>query len=68
MYLSQAGGIRFYSHCYSISCWHQNKKESDAMWALYARREAGIALKSSVGRLLETFAESPLARISHTDE
>jgi hypothetical protein len=40
-------------YAHAISCWHANRTESDAMWALYARRHAGIAIRSSVRSLLE---------------
>ena len=42
----------------SISCWHENPSESDAMWALYAQRDAGIAIKSTVNRVLNAFGSS----------
>jgi hypothetical protein len=42
----------------SLSCWHENPSESDAMWALYAHRDAGIAIKSSVARLLSAFSST----------
>jgi hypothetical protein len=46
------------AYTHSISCWHENQGESDAMWALYAGRNAGIAIKSSVSRVLEAFKSS----------
>jgi hypothetical protein len=58
MFLRRIDLTGFYSSCCSISCWHENDQESDAMWALYAQREAGIAVKSSVGRLVQAFAKS----------
>lgn len=42
----------------SISCWHENSSESDAMWALYSQREAGIAIKSTVSRVIKSFESS----------
>jgi hypothetical protein len=45
-----------YINC--LSCWHENPQESDAMWALYAQRDAGIAIKSTVRRVLDAFAGS----------
>jgi hypothetical protein len=42
----------------SVSCWHQNQDESDAMWALYAQRNAGVAIKSNVNRILKAFKSS----------
>jgi len=49
----------FYAHCFAVSCWHENAAESDAMWALYARRDAGIAIKTTVGRVADAFGGSP---------
>jgi hypothetical protein len=58
MFLKKIDLTGFYSNCCSISCWHENDQESDAMWALYAHREAGIAVKSSVRRLIDAFSKS----------
>jgi hypothetical protein len=33
-----------------VSCWHANVQEAPALWAMHASR-AGIAIKSTVGRL-----------------
>ena len=30
-----------------VNCWHCNKEQSMAMWTLYARRQYGIAIKST---------------------
>jgi hypothetical protein len=35
-----------------ISCWHMNEGESAAMWSLYVREVRGIAIRSTVGRLV----------------
>jgi hypothetical protein len=35
-----------------ISCWHVNESESAAMWKLYVQSNKGIAVKSTVRRLL----------------
>jgi hypothetical protein len=56
VFLSRLPHIDLNAYTHSISCWHENPTESDAMWALYARREAGIAIKSTVARMLEGFA------------
>ena len=42
---------------YFISCWHANDFESEAMWNLYANKKKGIALVSSINRLLEFMPE-----------
>jgi hypothetical protein len=31
----------------AVNCWHCNRKQSMAMWQLYARRQYGIAIKST---------------------
>lgn len=36
----------------AINCWHLNDYESDAMWKLYLKSGDGIAIQSSVGRLI----------------
>lgn len=38
-----------------VSCWHMNDFESAAMWDLYSRRDAGIAIVTS-GRALKELA------------
>jgi len=35
-----------------VNCWHLSDHESDAMWRLYAPNDEGVAVKSSVGRLI----------------
>jgi hypothetical protein len=42
----------------AISCWHANKRESDAMWSLYAQKNAGIAIRTTVANLLKVFGGS----------
>jgi hypothetical protein len=39
-----------------VNCWHANTHESAAMWELYAKGGAGIAIKTSFTRLKESFA------------
>jgi hypothetical protein len=38
-----------------VSCWHNNRHESDAMWKLYLRNDEGVAIKSTVSRLIRCF-------------
>lgn len=40
-----------------VSCWHKNEGESAAMWELYLREGKGVAIKSTVGRLLDSLGE-----------
>ncbi len=37
-----------------INCWHLNEHESDAMWKLYLKNGDGIAIQSTVGRLINS--------------
>lgn len=46
-----------------VSCWSANRGESAAMWDLYSPRGRGVAIKSSVGRLMESLSASPLRMI-----
>jgi hypothetical protein len=34
-----------------VNCWHANEYESAAMWDLYATRQAGVAIRTTVGNL-----------------
>jgi hypothetical protein len=36
-----------------VNCWHMNKHESAAMWGLYLSAHEGVAIQSTVGRLIE---------------
>ncbi len=36
------------------SCWHRNERESAAMWDLYAHGGFGVAVRSTVGRLVDS--------------
>ena len=55
LFLTKVGHHDLNIYTKSISCWHQNSSESDAMWALYAQRNAGVAIKSTVPRVLKAF-------------
>jgi hypothetical protein len=54
-----------------FSCWHMNDDESDAMWKIYARTTAGVAIRSTLGRLQSAFTPEPrpifLGRIKYID-
>lgn len=43
---------------YFINCWHLNEFDSPAMWDIYSKRNAGIAIRSSENRLEKTFSET----------
>jgi hypothetical protein len=38
-----------------VNCWHANEYESAAMWQLYSLSGEGLAIRSTVGRLKESF-------------
>jgi hypothetical protein len=44
---------------WAVSCWHENPSESVAMWSLYISGAHGIAIRSSVGRLIASLEASP---------
>lgn len=39
-----------------INCWTLRTSESTAMWQVYSRSEPGIAIRSQIGRLKDSFA------------
>jgi hypothetical protein len=58
LYLIRIPMVGHNPYMHSVSCWHSNMDESDAMWELYAKRETGIAIKSTVDRFLRAFESS----------
>lgn len=45
------GGAEMFRRGIAASCWHRKSNEAIPMWEIYAGRDAGIAIKSSVARL-----------------
>ena len=43
--------------CFVVNCWHINDGESDAMWRLYLKTNEGVAIKTTVSKLKESFLE-----------
>lgn len=41
-----------------INCWHGSEFESDAMWSLYAAKNEGIAILTTVGNLKESLKDT----------
>jgi hypothetical protein len=72
IFLTRVPAVEMNAYTASISCWHENPSESDAMWALYAQRDAGIAIKSTVDRVLNAFASSKrnitIAKVNYDSE
>jgi hypothetical protein len=48
----------YYMKSISVNCWHENDQESEAMWRLYNDSNEGIAIKSSVSSINNSFANS----------
>lgn len=47
-----------------VNCWHANEYESAAMWELYASRQAGVAIRTTVGDLKRSILSSGDVHIS----
>lgn len=58
VYLSKLPLVDLNLYTHSVSCWHSNATDSDGMWELYAKRAAGVAIGSTVPRLLKAFESS----------
>jgi len=48
---------------YAANCWHMNEHESEAMWKLYAKNEAGIAVQSTYKKFEKAIAHEKNMRI-----
>lgn len=64
--LGRAGMGSLANHIYSavgeniyINCWHKSEYESDAMWKIYALNKAGIAIQTTVNKLVEAIEHYP---------
>ncbi|MSQ30189.1 MAG: hypothetical protein EXR68_06870 [Dehalococcoidia bacterium] len=42
----------------AVNCWHLGRDESAAMWALYGLNEEGIAVRTPIGRLMDSLKGS----------
>jgi len=55
----------------AVNCWHMNEHESAAMWDRYGRSHVGVAIRSTVQRLIDSLQSSPqdvfLAAVSYID-
>ncbi|CAH0235070.1 hypothetical protein SRABI130_02844 [Pseudomonas sp. Bi130] len=47
-----------------VNCWHANEYESAAMWDLYASRQAGVAIRTTVGNLKQSIVSPSSVYIS----
>jgi hypothetical protein len=54
-----------------VSCWHENERESVAMWRLYTTGLEGVAVKTTIGHLKRALGEEPcsvtIARVLYID-
>jgi hypothetical protein len=50
--------------CTYLSCWHVNPIESAAMWGLYTDPSRGIAIQSTVGRLIRSLSAAETREIN----
>lgn len=48
-----------------INCWHMNDYESAAMWKLYGRNEASIAIQSTYARLKKDLLQGEFSKNIH---
>jgi hypothetical protein len=48
-----------FKHLNFFNCWHMNDGESDAMWKIYLHGSEGVAIQSTVERLITCFAKTP---------
>ena len=48
-----------------VSCWHELKHESDAMWRLYTKKSCGIAIKTDFESLLRFISDMDGPRTSY---
>lgn len=56
----QAGFFQIYKKFRTttlVNCWHLNEHESEAMWKLYSKSNAGIAVQSTYSRLIDALAK-----------
>jgi hypothetical protein len=48
------------SRCGSfVNCWHAQEHESDAMWRLYGSSKESVAIRSTIGKIMECLVPSP---------
>ncbi len=45
-------------YLFYVSCWHENISESAAMWNLYASKNSGIAIKTTIGSIKAAIKDS----------
>jgi hypothetical protein len=48
-------------HATFLNCWHESNNESMAMWDLYGKESASVAVKSTIGRLKQSLGNEQRA-------
>lgn len=43
---------------YFLNCWHINQHQSDAMWRIFLKTGNGIAIKSTVGKIIDSLKDT----------
>lgn len=43
---------------YFLNCWHINENQSDAMWKIFLKTNNGIAIKSTIGNIINSLKET----------
>jgi hypothetical protein len=61
--IDDLGSIAPLSGLFVVSCWHQNDRESVAMWKLYTTGAEGIAMRTTIGRLKAVLARNTLSTV-----
>src|SRR5579859_2304890 len=46
----------------AVSCWHINDDESAALWKIYVTNNEGVAIQTTVERLIDSLAQKPTYR------
>src|SRR5258708_7738586 len=52
-------GATYYRTHFAASCWHMNNNESAALWKLYLSSNEGIAVQTTVEKLLNSLKQEP---------
>jgi hypothetical protein len=60
-----------YKRSFIVNCWHINKGESDAMWRLYLKTNEGVAIQSTVQKIVDAYTSNPetiyISRVRYID-
>ena len=62
--------IRALQHIFYVNCWHENDRESPALWNIYSRYSDGIVVQTDFGSLRDSLQCSDniyIGRVSYID-